>query len=95
VKMSPVGSAELMQLMNYEMQGSGQTIMALYWDVNIARISGTLDHIRTTLVRLVGEMRATMSDDDSVPSSEQAAQAVSVVLHGEAESGHCHGTSGG
>jgi hypothetical protein len=82
VKMSPPGSAELTQLMNYEMQGSGQTVMALYWEVNIARISGVLDHIRTTLVRLVGEMRATMSDDDSVPSSKQAAQAVSVVLHG-------------
>lgn len=82
VKMGPDGSADLIKLMNYEMQGSGQTIMALYWDVSVARIVGVLDHIRTTLIRLVGEMRATMSDDASMPSSEQAAQAVSVVLHG-------------
>ena len=82
VKMSPPGSAELIMLMNHEMQRPGQTIMALYWDVNVARLSGVLDHIRTTLVRLVSEMRATMSDDASTPSSEQAAQAVSVVLHG-------------
>ena len=82
VKMSPSGSADLIKLMNYEMQGSGQTIMALYWDVSVARLSGVLDHIRTTLVRLVSEMRATMSDDASIPSSEQAAQAVNVVLHG-------------
>jgi hypothetical protein len=50
--------------------------MALYWDVNIARVEGVLDHIRTTLLRLVSEMRATMPDDASVPSPEQAAGAV-------------------
>jgi hypothetical protein len=82
VKMSPPGSAGLVTIINSDMQGTGQAIMALYWDVNIARIAGVLDHIRTTLIRLVSEMRSTMSDDASVPSSEQAAQAVSVVLHG-------------
>jgi hypothetical protein len=55
---------------------------ALYWDVNVARIEGVLEQIRTTLVRLVSEMRATMPDDSSVPSPEQAASAVNVVLHG-------------
>ena len=56
--------------------------MALYWDVNVARIEGVLDQIRTTLVRLVSEMRATMPDGSSEPSQEQAASAVNVVLHG-------------
>ena len=56
--------------------------MSLYWDVNVARIEGVLDQIRTTLVRLVSEMRATMPDDSSEPSPEQAASAVNVVLHG-------------
>jgi hypothetical protein len=41
-----------------------------------------LEQIRTTLVRLVSEMRATMLDDSSVPSPEQVASAVNVVLHG-------------
>lgn len=83
VKMSPPGSAELLKLWNHQRQGSGQgTIMALYWDVNVARIDGVLDQIRTTLVRLVSEMRAAMRDDSSVPSPEQAAHAVNVVLHG-------------
>jgi hypothetical protein len=68
--------------MNHELHDSGQTIMALYWDVNAARIAGVLDQIRTNLVRLVSEMCATMSDNQSMPSSEQAAQAVNVVLHG-------------
>jgi AbiTii len=83
VKMSPPGSAELLKLWNYQRRDSGQgTIMALYWDVNVARIDGVLDQIRTTLVRLVSEMRAAMGDDSSVPSPEQAAHAVNVVLHG-------------
>ena len=82
VKMGPDGSADLVKLMNYERQGSGQTIMALYWDVSTARIEGVLDQIRTTLIRLVSEMRATISDEASIPSSEQAAQAVNVVFHG-------------
>jgi hypothetical protein len=82
VKLGPPGAAELIKIWNYEIGDTGQTIMSLYWDVNTARITGVLDQIRTTLVRLVSEMRATMSDDVSVPSSEQAAQAVNVVLHG-------------
>ncbi len=81
VKMAHPGAAEMLMLWNHERQNSGNgTIMALYWDVNIARIEGVLDHIRTTLVRLVSEMRA--PDDASVPSPEQAASAVNVVLHG-------------
>jgi hypothetical protein len=82
VRMVPNGSAALVKLMNHEMQGSGQTIMSLYWEVNTARIEGTLEQIRTMLIRLVSEMRATMSDDASIPSSEQAAQAINVVLRG-------------
>ena len=81
MKLSPPGSADLITLMNHELQGQ-QTIMALYWDVNVARISGVLEHIRTTLIRLVSEMRVTMSDDTLTPTQEQAAQAVNVVLHG-------------
>ena len=69
VKMSPPGTAELLTLWNHERQNSGGgTIMSLYWDVNVARIEGVLDQIRTTLVRLVSEMRATMPDDSSEPS---------------------------
>ena len=82
VKLGPSGAADLIKIWNYEIGDTGQTIMRLYWDVNSARISGVLDQIRTTLVRLVSEMRATMSDDALTPTQEQAAQAVSVVLHG-------------
>jgi hypothetical protein len=83
VKLVPSGTSDLLMLWNQERQASGGgTIMALYWDVHIAGIEGVLDHIRTSLVRLVSEMRATMPDDASVPSPESAASAVNVVLHG-------------
>lgn len=82
LKLVPPGAADLLTIMNQDMQGSGQTIMALYWEVVVARFSGVLDQIRTKLVQLVAEMRATMGEDESQPTSEQAAQAVSVVFHG-------------
>jgi hypothetical protein len=83
IKMSPHGAAELVTLWNQEQQRTGGgTIMDLYWDVSVGRIEGVLEHIRTTLVRLVAEMRATMPADASEPSPEQAASAVNYVLKG-------------
>ncbi|WFE38072.1 hypothetical protein [Micromonospora sp. WMMD998] len=82
VKLAPPGSAEAVKLMNYERSDQGAVVSRLYWSVSTARVEGILDQIRTTLVRLVSEIRATMSDDASIPTSEQAAQAVNVVLHG-------------
>lgn len=81
VKLVPDGGADLVMLMNHEAE-PGNTVMNLYWDVSVARINGALDQIRTRLVQLVAEMRATMGEDESEPTSEQAAQAVNVVFHG-------------
>jgi hypothetical protein len=82
VKLGPPISADVVKLMNYERHETGVSVTELYWDVHRSRIEGVLDLIRTTLVRLAGEMRAAMGDDASMPSTEQAAQAVSIVLHG-------------
>ena len=59
-----------------------QTITALNWDVSVARLTGVLAQIRTKLIQLVNEMRAMMGEDETVPSSKQAAQAVNVDFHG-------------
>jgi hypothetical protein len=82
VMLSPPGAADLVKLMNYERQGQGSLVSRLYWDVHIGRVEGILDQIRTTLVRLTSEIRASMPSDTSVPTAEQAAQAINVVLHG-------------
>jgi hypothetical protein len=81
VKMRPLDESDLLVLLN-QINQSGQNNNMLYWDVSLAIINGVLDQIRTTLVRLVSEMRASMRDDSSTPSSEQAAQAVNFVLRG-------------
>jgi hypothetical protein len=81
IKMSPAGTPELLKLWNHQIHATGRTIMALYWDVNVGSIEGILDQIRTTLVRLVREMRDNMPDEASAPSPKQAEHAVNVVLH--------------
>jgi len=83
IEMAPDGAADLVTLWNQRPNfGGGGQIMRLYWDVSVARIEGVLEQIRNTLVRLVSEMRASMPADSAVPSPEQAASAVNVVLHG-------------
>jgi hypothetical protein len=81
IEMAPPGAADLVALWNQRPTYNG-TITRLYWDVSVARIEGVLAQIRNTLVRLVSEMRAAMSDGSAVPSPEQAASAMNVVLHG-------------
>jgi hypothetical protein len=82
VKLIPPGSAELVTLMNYSMRDQYRAISNLYWSVSTVRLEGVLGQIRTTLVRLVAEMRAIMPGDQTVPAPEQAAEAVNVVLNG-------------
>ncbi|MCP2326961.1 hypothetical protein HDA40_005468 [Hamadaea flava] len=79
VRLQPPGAADLVTYMNHQ-QGGG--IERIYWSVSTAQIAGTLDLIRTTLVRLASEMRSTRPAGTTVPSKEAAAEAVSVVLHG-------------
>ncbi len=82
VMMVPLGAAEVVKMMNHLMQDRTRVVTNLYWDVSTARIEGVLEQIRTKLVGLASEMRAVMTDDASVPSSEQADQAVNFVLNG-------------
>ncbi|MEU8076767.1 hypothetical protein AB0B31_15090 [Catellatospora citrea] len=79
VRLQPFMAAELVAYMNQQ-QGGG--IERIYWSVSTSRIAGTLDQIRTTLVRLVSEMRATMSQDATMPTPDDAASAFNVVVNG-------------
>jgi len=82
VLLAPSGSAELIKLMNYQMQDQYRAISRLYWSVSTVRLEGVLGQIRTMLVRLVAEMRAAMGEDQTSPAPEHAAEAVHVVLNG-------------
>ncbi|SCE63508.1 hypothetical protein GA0070216_1015 [Micromonospora matsumotoense] len=79
VRLQPPGAADLVTFMNSQ-QGGG--IERIYWGVSIGQIAGTLDQIRTTLVRLASEMRAAQPAGTAMPSHEAATEAVHVVLHG-------------
>jgi hypothetical protein len=80
----PMGQ-DVVQLMNYEMQQSGQIdqVTAVYWSVSHVTLEGVIDQIRTRLVELVAEMRAEMPDETEVPSAAVADNAVNLVLHGK------------
>jgi hypothetical protein len=52
------------------------SIFDLYWAVHPSAMEGVLDHVRTRLVQLVGELRAAMPHGQQDPTSDQVAQAL-------------------
>lgn len=82
VKLSPPMSAELVAYMNGVSQEPHQHIDRIYWSLHPAVLEGVLDRVRTNLVALMAELRLVYPMGDSMPSSEVADQAVSVVVGG-------------
>lgn len=78
VKFSLPMGADLAQLMG----GQGQVVLAVYWSIAPAALRGVLDQVRTALAQLVAELRATMTDKDSLPSADEATQAIHFVVTG-------------
>lgn len=52
------GSGHLLPLMNHEIGDPYQQITAVYRSLSEPALAGVSDHVRTTLVGLVAEMRA-------------------------------------
>jgi hypothetical protein len=77
----PMG-ADIARVMNHEVADPYQYIHSLYWAVSPSALVGVVDQVRTTLVELVAELRATMPTNQSVPTPEVAANAVNVAVHG-------------
>jgi AbiTii len=82
VRLGITGGAELAKLMNAEMNGT-TWVERIYWSVSATAVVGILDQIRTRLVALGAELRATSPDPDA-PSAAEAANAVNVVINGKA-----------
>jgi hypothetical protein len=82
VHLGPPGSSDLVSYMNHQNSNRFEHIERLYWSVSTTAIRGVIDRIRTTLVELVAEMRAGMSEDVGVPNAELASQAVNVAVYG-------------
>ena len=70
------------KLMNDHLRGTGQYVERVYWNVSPIAIDGVLDQIRTRLVDLVAEIRAT-EGNTATPSAEAVENAVHVVVYGD------------
>lgn len=84
VQLSPPGSAEYVLLMTQEQhqQGNeGSHITSLHWNISVASITGTLDHIRTRLTQFVAEVRAAMPPGQQNPDPNQINSAAQQALN--------------
>ena len=87
VRLSLPYAADLARLMNHQAKDEAllQHINGLFWEVSRASVLGIIDTVRTTLVELVAEMRASIpaGANDFIPSKEAADRAVNVAVNGE------------
>jgi AbiTii len=83
VQLSLPSGADLATYMNYEAGDPFQHIVSIYWKVSTTALHGVIDQVRTGLVQLVAEIRATTLHEDDVPSAEAATQAVHLVVSGK------------
>jgi hypothetical protein len=72
IRLSPLGGAEVLAIMNSESDRPGQYIERIYWKVSPAAVRGVLDYVRTALAKL----RANMGAGEEVPSADVANEAV-------------------
>jgi hypothetical protein len=75
IRLQPPLASELVRLMNHESGNPNLRLISLYWSVSPVAINGVLDQIRTTLTKLIAELRATMPQGQDVPTGEQADRA--------------------
>lgn len=88
IALAPAGASNVVLLMNSEDDNPYQQVTRLYWSVSPSAVRGAIDQIRTALTLLVAELRATMADDEDVPSADAASQAVGVVVTGKRSKVH-------
>lgn len=73
VQLGDVMAADLTVLMSLN---SRRQVLQLHWAVHPSALEGVLDQVRTRLIQLVGELRATMPRGQHDPTPTQVAQAL-------------------
>ena len=76
------GVEYVITLMNSDGHQNGQVI-DFYWALTPALFGGGVDAVRTTLSKMVGELRATMPDFNAIPSEPAATNAVHFAVAGK------------
>lgn len=79
VRMSVPGGDVLAEM--YKNEEEMQQVHSIYWSISPALIASVLDQVRTALTELIGELVGVVPQD-SIPTSEQATQAVNIAVHG-------------
>lgn len=82
--LSPPGSADYVLLMTQEQHqrgNEGSHITSLHWNISLASIAGTLDHVRTRLTQFVAEVRAAMPPGQQNPNPDQIDSAAQQALN--------------
>jgi hypothetical protein len=77
----PMGS-DIARIMNAQTE-HGHQIISIYWAISPVSLRGIGDRIRTNLVQLVAELRASMPEDGVLPTAEAASNALQVVVTGK------------
>jgi hypothetical protein len=82
VSLSLPSSQDILAFMNHANDEPYQEITRLYWSLSAPALEGVVDHVRTTLVELVAEMRAGTPDAVDTPSADVADHAVNLAVYG-------------
>ena len=83
IKLGLPGGGDLARVMNAERGDPYQHIDRVYWSVAPVAVRGVVDHVRTSLVKLVAEIRAGTPEGDAVPSKAAADQAMTFLVTGK------------
>jgi hypothetical protein len=81
IRLAPSGTAYVLPLISMRL-AAGQQVERVYWAIEVSKLRGIVDKVRTILVELVAEMRAATPPGRDTPTPEGAQQAVVVAIYG-------------
>lgn len=81
IRIAPSGTAYILPLISMRL-GAGQQVERVYWAIEVSKLRGIVDKVRTILVELVAEMRSATPLGSDTPTPEGAQQAVAVAIYG-------------
>ncbi|HEY0639836.1 MAG TPA: hypothetical protein VGD67_19490 [Pseudonocardiaceae bacterium] len=82
IRLQPPGAQDLVAFMNYSGNWTGH-IERIYWSAARASVAGILDQVRTTLVAMVAEIRATSPRGEVIPSADVGNNAIQFAVTGK------------
>ena len=79
VKLTPLGSAELIRMMTLQRRGQGVEVLAVYWSLHVSALQDILDQVRTRLTQFVAALRTVMPEGQHEPTPDQVQRVVQTI----------------